>query len=77
MNIQTIKSEIVAWVTQTNDDSLLQALKSLKDSHTTSTDWPENLTPGEKESLNRGILNHEQGEVLTSEEFWSSDEGKI
>ena len=68
MNIQTLKSEIIEWITQTQDSSLLQALKSIKDSNAVGTDWFEELSPAEKESINRGKANHEQGEVLTSKE---------
>lgn len=77
MNIQTLKYEIIEWITQTQDSSLLQALKSIKDSNASTTDWFEELSPAEKESINRGKANHEQGEVLTSKEFWSGYEDKL
>lgn len=77
MNIQTLKYEIIEWVTRTNDNSLLKTLKSIKDSDAANNDWFENLREEEKESINRGISDHEQGEVLTSKEFWSGYEGKI
>jgi len=77
MSIQTLKYEIIEWVTKTNDNSLLKALKSIKDANMATNDWFENLTKEEKESINRGISNHEKGEVLTSKEFWAGYEGKI
>ncbi len=77
MNIQALKYEIIEWITQTQDSSLLQALKSIKDSNASATDWLEELSPADKESINRGIANHEQGEVLTSKEFWAGYEDKL
>ncbi len=77
MNIQTLKYEIIEWITKTNDNSLLRTLKSIKDSGATSSDWYEDLSSEEIESINRGIENHKKGEVLTSKEFWSGYEGRI
>ena len=72
MDIQTLKYEIIEWVTKTNDSSLLKALKSIKDSNATAAaDWYDELSDEEIASINRGIENHEKGEVLTSKEFWS------
>src|SRR5690606_31600545 len=72
MNNKTLKYEIIEWITKTNDSSLLKALKSIKDSNASATaDWYEELSDQEVDSINRGIENHEQGEVLTSKEFWS------
>ncbi len=71
MKIQTLKYEIIEWITKTNDYSLLNTLKSIKDSNAASADWYDELSDEETESINRGIENHEKGEVLTSKEFWS------
>jgi len=74
MNNQTLKYEIIEWITKTNDDLLLATLKSIKDSNIGTADWYEDLSTEEIESINRGIENHEKGEVLTSKEFWSGYE---
>ncbi|KAA5545079.1 hypothetical protein [Adhaeribacter rhizoryzae] len=77
MNIQALKYEIIEWVIQTQDNSLLEALKSIKDSNASSTNWFDELSLAEKESINRGKANHEQGEVLTNKEFWAGYEDKV
>jgi hypothetical protein len=75
MNIQTLKYEIIELVTKTNDNFLLKTLKSIIDSNArTTAGWYDELSDEEIESINRGIENHEKGEVLTSEEFWSGYE---
>jgi hypothetical protein len=75
MNIQTLKYEIIELVTKTNDNFLLKTLKSIIDSNAKTTEgWYDELSNEEIESINRGIENHEKGEVLTSKEFWSGYE---
>jgi len=72
MSIQTLKYEIIELITKTNDNSLLKTLKSIIDSNANApTEWYSELSNEEIESINRGIKNHEKGEVLTSKEFWS------
>lgn len=72
MNIQTLKYEIIELVIKTNDNSLLKTLKSIIDSNDkTRTEWYGELSNEEIDSIDRGIENHEKGEVLTSKEFWS------
>lgn len=74
MSIQTLKYEIIELITKTNDNSLLKTLKSIIDSNANATaEWYNELSNGEIESINRGIENHEKGEVLTSKEFWSGN----
>ena len=77
MNINTLKYELIEWLTRTNDSSLLNALKSIKDSDTANKTWLENLTKAEQESLSRGIADHEKDNTLTGKEFWSGYEDKI
>ncbi len=71
MNIHALKYEIIEWITRTNDNALLNTLKSIKDSNAASADWYDELNDEEIKSIDRGIKNHEKGEVLTSKEFWS------
>ena len=77
MNIQTLKYEIIEWITKTNDNALLNTLKSIKDSNIATADWFEDLSQEEIESLNRGVADHEKGDVLTSKEFWAGYGDKI
>ena len=75
MNIKTLKHEIIEWVSETEDTSLLKTLKSIKDSKPTAVDWYDELSDEEIASINRGVQDHKKGEVLTSREFWSEHEG--
>jgi len=71
MKIETLKHKIIEWITKTSDNALLNTLKSLKDSNTTTEEWYDEMREEEIDSINRGIKNHENGEVLTSKEFWT------
>ncbi len=75
MNTQALKNEIMEWISRTNDNSLLKILKSIKDSNAGTTDWFDDLGQVEIDSLNRGIEDHEKGNILTSKEFWA-DHGR-
>ena len=77
MNIQALKYEIIEWITRTNDSSLLKTLKSIKDSNAAMADWFDDLSQEEIDSLNRGISDHDNGDVLTSKEFWAGYGDKV
>src|SRR5690606_12390553 len=71
-DLQNLKYEIIKWIIQTGDSSLLEMLKELKDANVhQSEDWYNELTSEEVASIERGKNNHEKGEVLTSKEFWT------
>ena len=78
MKPETLKHEIIEWINQTNDKSLLKMLKAIKDSNDSgAADWYEELEEEDIASIARGIDNHEKGEVLTSKEFWSQHGNKV
>ena len=77
MNIQTLKYEIIEWITRTNDSFILQTLKFIKDSNASAADWFDRLNQEQIDSLNRGAAEHDRGDVLTSEEFWKGYEDKV
>ena len=69
MNPQSIKLELISWVSKLKDKKLLGSLASIKDS-TESGDWYEQLTPAQKKSLEKGIDDHKKGRTLSSKQFW-------
>lgn len=72
MKTESLKYEIIEWITTTQDNSLLKILKSIKDSNANTTaDWYDELSDKEISSINRGVENHTKKEVLNSKEFWS------
>ncbi len=64
-----VREEIAKWISQTKNNELLETLKLIKES-STREDWYENLKKHEKQSIKRGQKDHEEGNTLTSKEFW-------
>ena len=69
MNSQTLKLELISWVTKLKDKKLLGALTSIKDSEE-SGDWYDSLTTAQKKSLEKGIQDHQKGRTVSSKQFW-------
>ncbi len=76
MSTQILKRELIGWLSQLTDKRLLESLDSIKNS-VQGGDWYEQLTDSQKESLERSILDHKNGNYLESKEFWSRYEKKV
>lgn len=64
-----VKEEVIAWITQPENEDLLKVLKQIKDS-ATSKDWYEKLSKHSKQSIKKGKKNHNEGNTLTNKDFW-------
>lgn len=63
-----VKEEVIEWISKPENEELLKTLKRIKD--TSSNDWYDDLSEDEKKSLATGQQDHEEGNTLTSEQFW-------
>jgi hypothetical protein len=70
MSTKLLRKELIDWLSELNDPSLLESLSSIKNSMQ-SGDWYNDLSDSQKESLEKGIKDHENGQYLDSQEFWS------
>jgi hypothetical protein len=70
MKSDSLRLELISWVSKLKDKKLLNSLASLKDSEA-SGDWYDELNPAQKKSLQKGIQDHKKGQTLTSKEFWN------
>ncbi|HLR77301.1 MAG TPA: hypothetical protein VK106_06540 [Balneolaceae bacterium] len=64
-----VKEEIVEWITKPENEELLKALKLIKESQA-SGDWFERLDEQSKQSIKKGLKEHQNDNTLTNEEFW-------
>ena len=71
MKVDSIKSELIDWLSKLDDKSILTSLLQFKKS-TESGDWADNLTQEQIESLQRGLSDMESGSVISSKDFWNS-----
>ncbi len=65
MSNETLKLELMQWLSELEDEQAISALKSVKDSYEAE---PVELTEEQKESLERSIEDIENGRFYTNEE---------
>lgn len=61
-NIEKDKLEIIRWVTGLKDETSIQRLKMLKDG-AVNTDWWEQISDEERETINKGLEDVRAGRV--------------
>lgn len=64
------KSSLIAWIEQLSDTNMLSLLEGLKDSKS-KNDWWVALSETQKQHINEGLDDAENGRTITSDEFWS------
>ncbi|MGF7081129.1 hypothetical protein [Mucilaginibacter sp. UYCu711] len=67
--IKQTKSNLIAWIEQLSDTNMLSFLESLKDSKT-SGDWWDDLSEAQRQNIDEGIKDLEEGRTISSAEFW-------
>ena len=63
MNIHTEKLDLIQWISDLNDTSVLNKLREIKNNYTQSKDWGTSLKKEELESINRGLKDLEEGRI--------------
>ncbi|HKL33300.1 MAG TPA: hypothetical protein VJ919_12240 [Tangfeifania sp.] len=63
MNIHAEKLDLIQWISDLNDTSVINKLCEIKNSYTQSKDWRAQLKEDEMESINRGLKDLEEGRV--------------
>jgi predicted transcriptional regulator len=69
--IKKTKSNLIAWIEQLSDSNMLTVLDSIR-STKSQKDWFEDLSESQKQHINEGIADEENGHVMTSEKFWDN-----
>jgi len=67
MGLEAIKLELIEWLTKLEDADTIEYLKVVKDSKS-ETDWWEDLTPEQKNGIERGLKDIDEGRVTSHEE---------
>ncbi|MGM0650785.1 MAG: hypothetical protein ACQES1_09805 [Bacteroidota bacterium] len=67
MNIQTEKLDLIEWISRLNDPSVIEKLRSIKESYSKSRDWYADLNDEELASINRGLKDIEEGRMNSHE----------
>lgn len=68
--LKKTKSNLIAWIEQLSDSNMLIFLDSLRSSKSDS-DWWQLLTDTQRQNINEGVNDAENGRVMSSTEFWT------
>ena len=68
MGLEAIKLELIEWLTKLDDQDTIQYLKVVKDSSSDERDWWNTLSDQQKQGVERGIKDIEEGRVTSHEE---------
>lgn len=68
MKHETIKLELIEWLTKLNDVEMLNYLKVVKDSRAGNHDWWDDLTDQQIQGIQRGISDIDEGRVISHED---------
>lgn len=69
MDIEAIKKELIDWINNLDDETLLKGLLSVKQSYVQG-DWWDQISHAEKNTIDEGLKDAEAGHSITNEEFW-------
>ena len=63
INLQNKKIELIQWLSTLNDVSLIDKLVKLREKE--KTDWWNEISASEKESIEKGILDADNGKLTS------------
>ena len=67
--IEKTKSDLIQWIEGLKDTNMLTMLDGVRESNTREDDW-DALPDSWKHHILEGVRQAENGEVVSSEEFW-------
>lgn len=67
--MQKTKISLIAWIEQLSDVSMLSVLEGLKNTGS-KNDWWSKLSEAQKQHINEGLDDVENGRLISSGEFW-------
>lgn len=65
MGQETIKLELIEWLTKLNEIETLNYLKVVKDSRSGDQDWWSELTEQQRDGIQRGLKDIDEGRVVS------------
>ncbi len=69
MGHEGIKLELIEWLTKLEDEETIAYLKIVKDSSENGTDWWDEISAEEKQSIQRGLKDIEEGRIFQDKEI--------
>lgn len=69
MKAESLKLELIKWLSALEDKQILQSLFFFKDIQQ-KTDWWDELTEDQLVEINKGIEDIKQGRTIPSKDIW-------
>ena len=71
--LNTNRNVLIEWIKNLENEKLLNLLNRIRVSQDNkSADWWDNLSKSEINEINQGLQDIENGETLSSKEFWKT-----
>jgi len=67
--LNKMKLDLIAWINKLSDENMIEFLDGLKRSKS-KTDWWDGLSESQKKMLQNGLDEVENGNVISSDQFW-------
>ena len=71
MGQETIKLELIEWLTRLDDNETIEYLKIVKDSRTVDNDWWDDLSDSQKQGIERGLNDIKNGHTISHDDVKS------
>jgi hypothetical protein len=68
MGHDAIKLELIEWLSKLEDDETINYLKVVKDSRNVDNDWWDDLSMEQKNGIERGLKDVDEGRVVAHED---------
>lgn len=68
MNIQAEKLKLIEWLAGLTDQTLIERIKFLKENQLNQTDWWEEISKTEKDAIDQGLEDADNGKVTPHQE---------
>lgn len=68
MGYDAIKLELIEWLTSLEDNETIEYLKLVKEANTAESDWWNELSVEQKNSIRRGLKDIEENRVVSHED---------
>ncbi len=68
MGYEALKLELIEWLTKLDDKETISYLKIVKDANSSHSGWWDDLTENQKEGIERGLKDVDQGRTTAHEE---------
>jgi len=69
MNIKSEKQILIDWISSLEDEEVIETIKEFKQSYFSKKDWWNEISEEEKNSIDRGLEDAEEGRVISYEQF--------